>query len=69
MLELANDTPESAIALGDGANDIPMLKMAGFSLSYRGKPKAEEAAGGCLRHATLKGVLYGLGFRENTFKQ
>ncbi len=69
LLELAAGNPETAIALGDGANDIPMFAAAGLSISYHGKPLAEKAAGGRLRHTTLKSVLYILGLGENTFRQ
>lgn len=69
LLKLSAGKPETTIALGDGANDIPMFKAAGLSLCYHGKPIAEEAATGRIRHSTLKGVLYILGFRETTFQQ
>ena len=67
--ELTGGKPERALAIGDGANDIPMFQAAGFSLSYHGKPLAEDAAAGRLRHVDLTGVLYTLGIGENTFQQ
>jgi len=68
LKELAAGAPEAAFAIGDGANDIPMFGAAGFSLSYHGKPVAEEAAGGRLRHMDLTGVLYILGIPEDNFQ-
>ncbi len=66
--ELAAGTPEAAIAIGDGANDIPMFEAAGLSLSYHGKPVAEKAARARLKHVDLTGVLYTLGLGENAFQ-
>jgi len=36
--------PEQAIAVGDGANDLPMMAAAGLSVAYHAKPKVREAA-------------------------
>ena len=35
---------QQAIAMGDGANDLPMMSVAGLSVAYRAKPKVREAA-------------------------
>lgn len=69
LMKLSNGSPENTLAIGDGANDIPMFGAAGFSLSYHGKALADRAADGRLKHTSLKSVLYVLGFRENTFRQ
>jgi phosphoserine phosphatase len=37
-------TPEQAIAVGDGANDLPMMGAAGLSVAYHAKPKVREQA-------------------------
>jgi phosphoserine phosphatase len=37
-------SPEQAIAVGDGANDLPMMQLAGLSVAYRAKPKVREYA-------------------------
>lgn len=37
-------TPEQVIAVGDGANDLPMMQLAGLSVAYRAKPKVREYA-------------------------
>ncbi|MDO4878618.1 MAG: phosphoserine phosphatase SerB [Neisseria sp.] len=40
-------------AVGDGANDIPMLQEAGWGIAYRAKPKTEAAADACIRYGGL----------------
>ncbi len=58
----ARGLPASAsIAIGDGANDIPMIKAAGLGVAYRAKPKTEEAADARVRHGDLNVVKYALG--------
>lgn len=45
------------IAIGDGANDLPMLREAGLSVAFRAKPVLRQAADCCLQHAGLDGLL------------
>ena len=42
--EALSVSPTAAVALGDGANDITMIKAAGLGVAYRGKPITQEAA-------------------------
>ncbi|MBL8657906.1 MAG: phosphoserine phosphatase SerB [Altererythrobacter sp.] len=49
------------LAMGDGANDIPILRAADYGLAYRAKPKAREAAGGWVERGDLTAVLSLLG--------
>jgi phosphoserine phosphatase len=46
-----------AIAVGDGANDLAMMKLAGISVAYRAKPLVREEATFALDYAALDGVL------------
>jgi phosphoserine phosphatase len=48
---------EQVLAIGDGANDIPMLREAGVSVAFRAKPAVREHATHALDHAGLDGVL------------
>ena len=54
-------------AVGDGANDIPMLETAGLGVAYHGKPVVAAAARFRLDHADLTGLLYLQGFRSEEF--
>ncbi|MEM8664998.1 MAG: HAD-IB family phosphatase, partial [Pseudomonadota bacterium] len=57
----------AAIALGDGANDLAMMEVAGLGLAYRAKPAVATAADGEIRHADLTAVLYALGVPGSAF--
>jgi phosphoserine phosphatase len=48
---------DRAIAIGDGANDLKMMKIAGLSIAYRAKPVVRAQAMQALNHARLDGVL------------
>jgi phosphoserine phosphatase len=53
--------PSISIAIGDGANDIPMIEAAGLGIAYHAKPKTEAAADACVRFGDLSVVRYALG--------
>jgi phosphoserine phosphatase len=54
----------AAAAVGDGANDLPMLQAAGLGVAYRGKPAVAAAARFRIDHADLTGLLYLQGYRS-----
>lgn len=49
---------ESCLAVGDGANDIPMLERAGLGVAYHAKPKAAQAADIAIKYNDLTALLY-----------
>jgi phosphoserine phosphatase len=51
-------------AVGDGANDIPMIAAAGLGIAFRAKPVVNEKATHLLRFADLRGVLFAQGYRK-----
>lgn len=55
---------EQVVAVGDGANDIPMLNLAGMGIAYRAKPLVREKAGHSISSLGLDGLLYLIGVRD-----
>jgi len=56
-----------ALAVGDGANDIPMLQAAGLGVAFRAKPKVAAAVRARVSHGNLTALLYLQGYRESEF--
>ncbi len=59
--------PQDTLAVGDGANDIPMVEAAGLGVAFHGKPALREAAGACIEHGDLTALLYAQGYRREDF--
>jgi len=52
------------VAIGDGANDIPMLLAAGTGIAFHAKPRVAAAVPNAIRHGDLTTVLHFLGIPE-----
>ncbi|CAO4167130.1 phosphoserine phosphatase SerB [Methylorubrum populi] len=59
--------PAETLAVGDGANDLPMLAEAGLGVAFRAKPKVAEAARVRIEHGDLTALLYLQGFSAAEF--
>lgn len=59
-----NISLEQTIAVGDGANDLPMLGKAGLGIAFRAKPIVKESARQAISTLGLDAILYLMGFRD-----
>ena len=57
------------IAVGDGANDLPMLSLAGLGIAFHAKPKVVANARQAINTIGLDGVLYFLGFKDSYLEE
>ena len=55
---------QQTVAVGDGANDLPMLNLAGLGIAFHAKPKVKANAKQSISTVGLDGILYLLGFRD-----
>jgi phosphoserine phosphatase len=60
-----NISIKDTMAVGDGANDIPMIENAGIGVAFRAKPKVKKAAPFIIDHSDLKGLLYLQGYHAD----
>ena len=60
--------PADTLAVGDGANDLPMIEAAGLGVAFHGKPVLQEAAAAArIDHGDLTALLYAQGYRREEF--
>ena len=58
-----------AISVGDGANDLPMLKAAGLGVAFHAKPAVAAQVPARIDHGDLTALLYLQGYRRNDFEE
>ena len=59
--------PSQVLAVGDGANDIEMIKAAGLGVSFHGSDSLKNQANACIDHGDLTALLYIQGYRKSEF--
>ncbi|HZC56437.1 MAG TPA: phosphoserine phosphatase SerB [Xanthobacteraceae bacterium] len=60
---------QDTLAVGDGANDIPIITAAGLGVAYHAKPAVKEAAAARIDHGDLTALLYVQGYRREEFAE
>lgn len=60
-------TKDEILAVGDGANDIPMIQAAGLGIAYHAKPKTRATAHAAVTYGDLTTLLYFQGYRDVDF--
>src|SRR5690606_30136995 len=64
LTQKENISLEQVIAVGDGANDLPMLSIAGLGIAFHAKPIVKESAKHSISNIGLDGILYLIGVRD-----
>ena len=64
-----NISLEQVVAVGDGANDLPMLGIAGMGIAFRAKPIVRQTAGHAVSFLGLDSLLYLIGVRDRDFDE
>ena len=58
---------KATLAVGDGANDLPMLKEAGLGIAYHAKPVVAAEVTNRIEHANLRALLFAQGYKADVF--
>lgn len=69
IAQVENINIAQTIAVGDGANDLPMLSTAGLGIAFHAKPKVKAEAGQSISTIGIDGVLYFLGFKDSYIQE
>ena len=65
IAQVENINIAQTIAVGDGANDLPMLSTAGLGIAFHAKPKVKATAKQSISTIGIDGVLYFIGFKDS----
>jgi len=60
---------DDCMTIGDGANDLPMLKKAGLGVGYYAKPSVESELKNTIKHGDLSAALYAQGYTDKEIKR
>ena len=65
IAQVENVDIRQTVAVGDGANDLPMISIAGLGIAFHAKPKVKATAKQSISTIGLDGVLYFLGYKDS----
>ena len=65
IAQVENVDIRQTVAVGDGANDLPMISIAGLGIAFHAKPKVKATAKQSISTIGLDGILYFLGFKDS----
>ena len=65
IAQVENVDIRQTVALGDGANDLPMISIAGLGIAFHAKPKVKATAKQSISTIGLDGILYFLGYKDS----
>lgn len=65
IAQVENVDIRQTVAVGDGANDLPMINIAGLGIAFHAKPKVKETAEQSISTIGLDGILYFLGYKDS----
>ena len=65
IAQVENVDIRQTVAVGDGANDLPMISIAGLGIAFHAKPKVKATAKQSISTIWLDGILYFLGYKDS----
>jgi phosphoserine phosphatase len=69
LAQKENIALEQTIAIGDGANDLPMISIAGLGVAFNAKPVVRQKASNAISSVGLDGLLYLIGIHDREIKE
>ena len=69
LCQFENINIAQSVAVGDGANDLPMLDLAGLGIAFHAKPKVKATAGQSISTIGIDGILYFLGLKDSSVEE
>ena len=69
IAQVENVDIRQTVAVGDGANDLPMISLAGLGIAFHAKPKVKATAEQSISTIGLDGILYFLGYKDSYLQE